>query len=88
MRAFTALKTYFKSAELLFFFVGVPTQIKMIFDFFTDSARLDEKFNLDDELLTKAQQLSGLGERNELLREALREARIVHQQIDARKFGR
>jgi Arc/MetJ family transcription regulator len=28
--------------------------------------------NLDDELLTKAQQLSGLGERNELLREALR----------------
>lgn len=28
--------------------------------------------NLDDELLTKAQQLSGLAERNELLREALR----------------
>ncbi|MBU0784853.1 MAG: type II toxin-antitoxin system VapB family antitoxin [Gammaproteobacteria bacterium] len=28
--------------------------------------------NLDDELLNKAQQLSGLGERNELLREALR----------------
>lgn len=28
--------------------------------------------NLDDELLNKAQQLSGLAERNELLREALR----------------
>lgn len=28
--------------------------------------------NLDDELLNKAQLLSGLGERNELLREALR----------------
>lgn len=28
--------------------------------------------NLDDELLNKAQQLSGLGDRNELLREALR----------------
>ena len=28
--------------------------------------------NLDDELLEKARQLSGLGERSELLREALR----------------
>ena len=40
------LNTYFKSAELLFFFVGVPTQIKIISEFFTAFFKSDVKINL------------------------------------------
>ena len=40
------LNTYFKSAELLFFFVGVPTQIKIISEFLTAFFKSEVKINL------------------------------------------
>ena len=42
------LNTYFKLAELLFFFVGVPTQINMISEFITAFFKSVVKINLLD----------------------------------------
>ena len=39
--SFAALYIWLKSAALLFFLVGVPTQIKIIFDLVTASERFD-----------------------------------------------
>ena len=44
--SFATLKTYFKSAELLFILVGVPTQIKIISELMTADFRSDVKINL------------------------------------------
>ena len=43
---FATVNTCFKSAELLFFLVGVPTQINIISDFFTASFKSEVKNNL------------------------------------------
>ena len=43
---FATLNTCFKSAELPFFLVGVPTQINIISDFFTASFKSEVKNNL------------------------------------------
>ena len=40
------LKTWVKSAALVFFFVGVPTHIKTISEFDTYSLRFVENFSL------------------------------------------
>ena len=42
------LKTWDKSAALLFFFVGVPTQIKMTWEFLIASDKFVVKLNLPD----------------------------------------
>ena len=46
LNSFATLKIWLKSAELPFFFVGVPTQIKIISLFLTDVFKSDEKDNL------------------------------------------
>ena len=44
-KSLATLKTYFKSAELVFFLVGVPTQIKIISEFITAFFKSDVKIN-------------------------------------------
>ena len=44
--SFAALKTYRRSAELVFFLVGVPTHIKIISDLVTASFKLSVKIIL------------------------------------------
>ena len=64
------LKIWLKSAPLPFFFVGVPTQMKIISDFKIESFKFIENFNLfkaqqekvlkgmKDELVPKAQKVA------------------------------
>ena len=45
-KSFTTLNTCFKLAEFVFFLLGVPTQIKIISEFFTALFKSDVKINL------------------------------------------